>query len=62
MSKPACKLVGVDGNVFALAAQVTRALKKADLKEQAKEFNEKLWKSKSYSEALMLMAEYVEVE
>lgn len=62
MSKPTCKLVGTNGNVFALAAQVTKSLKKADLFEQVKEFNQKLWKCGSYDEALALMCEYVEVE
>ena len=37
--KPTCKLIGKDGNVFVLAAQVTKALKKAELLDQAKEFN-----------------------
>lgn len=61
MSKPTCKLIGENGNVFALAAQVTRALKKAGLVDQAKEFNQKLWKCSDYDAALVLMTEYVEV-
>lgn len=60
--KPACKLTETNGNVFALAAQVTRVLKKNELAEQAKEFNTKLWKCESYAAALALMTEYVEVE
>ena len=60
--KPTCKLIGGDGNVFVLAAQVTKVLKKAGLLEQSKEFNSKLWSCESYDEALCLMQEYVEVE
>ena len=59
--KPKCKLVGTDGNVFALAGRVTGVLKKARQYEEAKEFMDKLPKCKSYDEALQLMMEYVDV-
>ena len=59
--KPKCKLVGTDGNVFALAGRVGRALKEAGQFGQAKEFQFKLFKCGSYDEALALMQEYVEV-
>ena len=59
--KPACKLVGTDGNVFALAGRVSKALKQAGQAEQAKEFQGKLFQCGSYDEALILMQEYVEV-
>ena len=62
INKPVCVFVGTNGNVFALAAQVTKALKKAGLTDQVKEFNTKLWKCGSYDDALTLMQEYVEVE
>lgn len=60
--KPICKLIDTDGNVFYLAAQVTRTLKKAGLKEEAQEFNSKLWKCENYNAALTLMGEYVTCE
>lgn len=60
--KPTCKLIGTNGNVFALAAQVTKSLKKAGQTEQVKEFNHKLWKCLDYDDALRLMSEYVEIE
>ena len=60
--KPKCKLVGTDGNVFALAGQVTKALKKNSQFDLAKEFSEKLFQCESYDKALQLMMEYVEVE
>ena len=62
MKKPICKLVGTDGNVFALASRVINALKSAGLEEQADEFQDDLLDCKSYDEALMLMQNYVEVE
>ena len=59
--KPKCKLTGTDGNVFALAARVSQALKKAGQADKAKEFRDRLFQSHSYDEALALMQEYVEV-
>ena len=59
--KPRCKLVGTDGNVFALSGRVTRALKDAGQPEQATEFSSKLVQCGSYDEALTLMMQYVEV-
>ena len=56
-----CKLVGTDGNVFALAGRVSRTLTKAGQSEKVKEFLERLPRCKSYYEALALMQEYVEV-
>ena len=60
--KPICVLSETDGNVFALAAQVRRALRKAGLKDQEQEFTTKLRACKDYTEALNLMMDYVEVE
>lgn len=62
INKPKCKLIGTDGNVFALAGQVSQALKKAGQPEKAKEFTEKLFQCQSYSEALVLMGDYVEIQ
>lgn len=59
--KPRCKLIGTDGNVFALAGQVSQALKKAEQLDKAKEFYARLPQCKSYGEALCLMSEYVEI-
>jgi len=59
--KPKCKLTGTDGNVFALAGKVTQVLKKAHLPDQAKEFSSKLFSCGSYTEALQLMMQYVDV-
>jgi len=56
------KLVGEDGNVFNIIGKVSRELKKAGFKDEAKEFQERAFKSKSYDEVLQLVFEYVEVE
>ena len=61
MTKPKCKLVGTDGNVFALAGKVSEVLKQAGQADEAKDFQSKLFKCHSYDEALQLMMEYVEV-
>ena len=59
--KPKCKLVGTDGNVFALAARVSSTLKKYGFKEESSDFLKRLGKCGSYNEALNLMGEYVVV-
>jgi len=62
MSKPICKLVGTDGNVFAIIGNVSKSLKKAGLAEKATEFTSKAFNSGSYDEVLQLAMEYVEIE
>lgn len=59
--KPKVKLVGTDGNVFSLAGKVKAALIKNKQPDLAKEFMEKLVKQPSYSDALVLMLHYVDV-
>lgn len=60
-AKPKCKLIGADGNVFALAGLVTQALKKAGQGDKVKEFQQKLFQCESYDAALVLMMEYVDI-
>ena len=59
--KPKVKLTGEDGNVFVLVGICTSALKKASQHDKAKELTEKVFKAKSYDEALGLMSEYCDV-
>jgi len=59
--KPACKLVGTDGNVFSIIGRVKRALKKAGQEDRAREFVEKAFCAGSYDEVLRLCMDYVEV-
>ena len=62
MSKPICKLIGEDGNIFNLVGKASSALKKEGLKEQANEMAERVFNSGSYGEALRIIGEYVEIE
>ena len=60
--KPKCKLIGEDGNVFNLMGLARRALTKAGQADKAKEMCSKAMGSGSYSEALIIIMDYVEVE
>ena len=60
MNKPTVKLVGEDGNVFAIIGSVTRALKKDGQGERAAEFASKAMSAGSYDAVLQLLFEYVE--
>ena len=62
VAKPVCKLLGTDGNVFAIIGSVSRALKKANLKERASEFSSKAMSCHNYEEVLNLCFDYVEVQ
>ena len=59
--KPKCKLIGTDGNVFALLSKVCKTLRQNDMGEQAKEVQDRVFNCGSYDEALSIMMEYVEV-
>jgi hypothetical protein len=61
-AKPRCRLVGTDGNVFAILGTVKRALERAGQRERASEFVAKAMRSKSYDDVLALCFEYVDVE
>ena len=56
------KLVGEDGNVFNIIGKVSRELKRAGFKDEAKRFQEEAFKCGSYDEVLQLVFKYVEVE
>lgn len=58
--KPEVKLVGTDGNVYALLGRCRRALKQAGEGERAKEMMTRVFGSGSYDEALGIMLEYVD--
>jgi len=60
-SKPSCKLVGTDGNVFAIIGRVREALRRAGQAERASEFVHRAFRAGSYDEVLQLCMEYVEV-
>lgn len=60
VKKPKCKMIGTDGNVFALIGVVSRVLKKAGQHEQAKQMTADVFKANSYHEALTVMLDYIE--
>lgn len=59
--KPTCKLIGTDGNAFAIVGRVKQALTKAGQKERASEFVTKAFACGSYDAVLALCMEFVEV-
>ena len=62
VTKPRCKLIGEDGNIFNLIGIAARALRHAGLADKATEMSQKVMQSQSYTEALSIIMEYVEVE
>ena len=59
--KPPCKLIGTDGNVFAIIGRVRRALIAAGQEDRAREFVERAFRAGSYETVLALCLEYVDV-
>ena len=59
--KPDCPLIGADGNIFNLMGIAGRTLRQHGMQEQAKEMTERIQKSGSYSEALNIIGEYVNI-
>lgn len=56
------KLIGEDGNVFAIIGRVAGNLKRAGYRDEAKEFQTTALKCSSYNEVLALVQNYVIVE
>lgn len=61
MKKPMCKLIGTNGNVFAIIGKVSQTLKNVGLTGKAEEFSNKALDCKSYDNVLQLCHEYVEI-
>jgi len=61
-TKPRCKLVGTDGNIFALLGTAGRALSKAGLSDKKAEMSSRVMAAGSYDGALSIICEYVEAE
>lgn len=59
--KPDCALIGQDGNIFVLMGIASRTLKAHGLGDQAKEMSDRITSSGSYSEALNIIGEYVNI-
>ncbi len=58
--RPQAALIGADGNIFNLLGIAQKALRKCGQREKAAEMSEKVFKSKSYDQALGILMEYVE--
>ena len=60
--RPKMKLIGQDGNIFAIMGRASRLLKSAGQSDKAKEMCGRVMASKSYNAALTIVSEYVETE
>lgn len=60
-NKPDYPLIGQDGNVFNLIGIASRTLKENGMSEEAKEMSSRVFASGSYSEALSIIGEYVNI-
>ena len=60
--KPACRLIGADGNIFNLLGLARKALREAELMKEMDEMTHRVYGSGSYEDALRIIMEYVEVE
>ena len=60
-TKPKCKLIGEDGNVFNLMGKASAALKKAGMRQEASEMTNKVMNCGSYDEALCIISNYVDI-
>jgi len=61
VKRPRCKLLGADSNIFNLIGLAVRTLKQAGKREDAIQMQERCWAAESYSEALFIIGEYVEI-
>ena len=59
--KPDCALIGQDGNIFNLMGIASHTLKQNGMKDEASEMCSRITKSGSYSEALGIISEYVNI-
>ncbi len=62
IEKPKLKLLGHDGNVFAILGDASRLLKQNGQPEAANEMFDRVTSSPSYEQALAIISEYVETE
>lgn len=60
--RPKMKLVGEDGNIFAILGRASRLLKENGQPQQAKEMSSRVYQSGDYYKALNIISEYVETE
>lgn len=58
-NKPFCPLIGTDGNIFNILGRASGTLRRLDMADKAKEMSDRVYKSGSYEEALVIIMEYV---
>jgi len=56
------QLTGQNGNIFSIMGRVQRAMNLGGFRDEAKELVAKVTSSRSYPDALDIIADYVEVE
>lgn len=61
-SRPQMKLVGEDGNIFAILGRASKLLRENGQPEKAKEMSDRVYRSGNYYRALHIISEYVETE
>lgn len=59
--KPDCKLIGEDGNIFNLMGIASRTLRQNGIADKAVEMRARICASGSYSEALCIIGDYVNI-
>ena len=59
--KPDCQLIGQDGNIFNLVGIAARTLRENGMPEEAREMTDRAYHSGSYSEALNVIGDYVNI-
>ena len=59
--KPDCPLIGQNGNIFHLVGIASRTLKRNNLHSEAEEMQQRVFSSHSYSEALGIIGDYVNI-
>lgn len=60
-NKPDCPLIGADGNIFALVGIASQTLRRDGMADQATEMCDRVTASGSYTEALAIIGEYVNI-
>ena len=60
--RPKMKLVGEDGNIFAILGRASRLLRHSGQADKATEMYERVTSSHNYYQALNIISEYVETE
>ena len=61
-NRPNMKLVGEDGNIFAILGRASKLLRENGQPEKAKEMSDRVYQSGNYYQALHIISKYVETE